>query len=253
MSLRDMITFNRAVSGIQNSVKNIASIRAARQQLEEKKKIDDLTIQQKKLDIEKQSMQNQWTKMDIAQHNAYIKEQQKILDAENTAWEGKLDVTQIGERTKLGQLSQEAQQSAPGAARMQGLFSFAQNNKNLPRTAALVKGDKQSSAIPREDLVLGKLDAGLVINGTEVPFEDKEQAEKYASRSLGYGWQKKYPKVGEFINEKFKTPDLDLTKGARIGAEAGFDKAALKVGEIRDIAGKGKWKFTGGNTWEKVK
>ena len=104
MALRDLITFNRAYDGIQKTVQNISSIRTARQKLEQKKELDDLTIKEKKLNIQKQSMANEMTQMEQGFLESQLKELEKVSKAETTAISGKIDIAEIGEKAKLGQL-----------------------------------------------------------------------------------------------------------------------------------------------------
>ena len=175
-----------------------------------------------------------------------LKELEKISKAETTAVSGKIDIAEITEKNKLGQLTNAARQAAPGAARMASLMGLdqegddqdqeysdvAQNlNPNLPRlsyrknmgpfTVSMGGGRKASSVVPVTDKILGALQSGGVIKeGKLEPFEDKKTAEAYANQNLGIGWEKKYPKARNMIDLNFGKIEDVLPAGTTKTSEA---------------------------------
>ncbi len=263
MSLRDMITFNTAVGGIQKTVQNLASIRAARAKMKSDKELHDLDVQQKKINIRKSGLELGKTEFEMKQdeelYNKFIKPELLQFDAVS----GKIDIAEITEKNKLGQLTNDARQSAPGAARMASLMGLAEEgggqdqeysnvaenlNPNLPRISYSKKvgpytmswggGRKASDAVPATDKALGALQSGGVLKEGELePFEDKKTAEAYANQNLGIGWERKYPKARKLIDEKF--PDAD---------NFGFIKGTTK----QDRRGQ-SWEYLGNNKWKTIK
>ena len=270
MSLRDMITFNTAVSGIQQTVQNLASIRAARKELERKNEISGLTIQEKKLGIQKQALANNMTAMEQRFLEEQLKELEKISKAETTAVSGKIDITEITEKNKLGQLTNDARISAPGAARMVSLMGLdqeggeqdpeysdvAQNlNPNLPRLSyrknmgpfTLSMGGGRKAAAEKTDPVIKLMGTLDTKKNKEGDVLTKEDAMDMASRELGYGWQAKYPQVNALIEKRYADPGIERLKAMRP------DEHGYKVGEGKRFPGKGYFEYIGNNQWKRNK
>ncbi len=267
MSLRDMITFNTAVSDIQQTVQNLASIREARQKAEQKKQMDDLTIQEKKLNIQKHALANNMTGMEQRFLESQLKELEKTSKAETTAVSGKIDIAEIGERNRLGQLTQIADTAAQSPDVMASLMGLApednqepqysevaQNvNPNLPRISYRKKtgpftiaiGDTRRPAAEKPDPVvklLGVLDTKKDAKGNPLK---KQDALDMASKKLGYNWQARYPQVNAFIEKRYLPTGVERLKAMRP------DEYGYKVGEEKNVAGKGYFEYIGDNKWKK--
>lgn len=240
MALRDLVIFNRAATGIRDTVQSISSIRRARQDQERKDELNNLTIQEKKLQIQKQSLANNMTGMEQRFLESQLAELEKTSKAENTAISGKIDIAEMQEKNKLGQLqnvARTAMQSPDVMASLMGVqpeggvqepeySTVARNlNPNLPRVSYRKNIGPFSISTPRAkassdkvsvvDQAMGAVDAGgIYSNGIFNKFKDRTEAERYMSTKLGYGWQQKYPQATQIINKKYTKLPSTITKSS---------------------------------------
>lgn len=267
MALRDLIVFNRAVGGIRDTAQKISSIRRARQDLERKKEIDDLTIKEKKLNIEKTGLANAKTKSEMDQDNAAFKIFEKQIKAQYDADSGKIDIVEMNEKNKLNVFTDAAKSAAQSPDVMASLLGMGSDqpqdsgysnvarniNPNLPRISYSKKIGPYTISSPKPvdsnkvsnvDKVLGTIDSkGFFSLGVFNPFRNRGEAEKYVSSQLGYGWQKKHREVVDLLDKKFVPPVAERAKPDQFG---------FSTGQERTVPGKGRYQYIGDNQWKRV-
>lgn len=207
------------MKGLKDSQDRYTKIQAARQDLADKKKM--MELRNKEFDLRVEEMEHKRKITPQVQSLIDLRNQQKKVE------EQKLEMMENFQ----GLFSDnEKAKGAEIAATLQNLNAEGiYTSIRMPYGPGSIYMKQQGTGTQKRtvstlDKALGQLNAG--------EFEDREEAERFAEESLGLNWDKKFPEAVQLIDKKFE--------------------GEYKVGEIKDVTGKGRYKYIGDNKWKKV-
>ncbi len=202
-----------------------------------KKKQDDEMFDIKKktlnLELEAKTRAGEMEEIIADQYRSQFKADEKIYKAQSEKKDMMLNQASAKERER-GEAIQRTGKQIMGSIMKQKYETGYTSKKGFYHEPV---DDEEDNKIQPYQKALGELQSGGTrtgIMGEMDDFEDRKEAEKHASNKLGYNWKKRFPQAVEILDKA-------------------WGKSKYSLGEVKEVTGKGKWKYLGKDKWEQVR